>query len=137
MNKAKKLLIDTDIIIDYLRGIALAIKFIEKNCLNATCAISTITVAELYAGVREGKERQTLTQFLSLFEIIELDQAIAEKGGLFRRDYGKSHNVGLADALIAATCENIHATLVTLNKKHYPMMDVHVPYKKMTSPISL
>jgi predicted nucleic acid-binding protein len=50
---------------------------------------------------------------------------------LYRRDYGKSHGVGLADALIAATAELNQATLVTLNQKHFPMIiDIMVPYQK-------
>jgi predicted nucleic acid-binding protein len=50
---------------------------------------------------------------------------------LFRRDYGKSHGVGLADALIAASAEMRGAVLVTLNRKHFPMLPtVIVPYQK-------
>ncbi|MGD2294544.1 MAG: hypothetical protein PVF22_01745 [Candidatus Aminicenantes bacterium] len=45
------------------------------------------------------------------------------------RKYGKSHNVDLIDALIAATAEAYSMTLVTLNIKHYPMLrKVTVPY---------
>jgi predicted nucleic acid-binding protein len=44
----------------------------------------------------------------------------------------KSHNVGLADALIAATAESRQAALVTLNIKHFPMLaNVVVPYQKV------
>jgi len=71
-----------------------------------------------------------LTQFLGAFEIIPLDAEIAQKGGLYRRDYGPSHGVGLADALIAATAELQQARLVTLNAKHFPMLEVLVPYPK-------
>lgn len=126
-----KYLIDTDIMIDYLRGLTPAIQFIEKNLMVDSCFLSVITVAELYAGVGEGKERRTLDQFISIFTLIELNQDIAQIGGIFRRDYWKSHHVGLADAIIAATAKTIHAELVTLNIKHYPMLsEVLVPYKK-------
>jgi len=90
-----------------------------------------MTVAELYAGVREGEERSRLERFLRAFEIIPLDQRLAVQGGLYRRDYSKSHNVGLADALIAATATQRQVPLVTLNRKHFPMLqDVIVPYHK-------
>lgn len=126
----EKVLIDTDVIIDYLRGSDAAISYLESA--NSRLAVSVITVAELFSGVREGKERETLDVFLSAFELIPLTNDIAVKGGLHRRDYGKSHSVGLADALIAATAESEKATLVTLNKKHFPMLsDVYVPYAKV------
>src|SRR6266480_1025699 len=99
----KKILIDTDVIIDYLREQPEAIKFLEKTISNSICLLSSITVAELYAGVREGKERQLFEKFLKVFEIVNMDEHIARSGGLYRREYGKSHGVGLADAMIAAS----------------------------------
>jgi predicted nucleic acid-binding protein len=124
-----RLLFDSDILIDYLRGQTQAVAYLEER--TETLLVSTITVAELFAGVREGKERTALSTFLSAFELVAVDAAIAERGGLFRRDYGRSHSTGLADALIAATAEHLQAQLVTLNRKHFPMLsDVHVPYSK-------
>lgn len=126
----KRLLFDSDVLIDYLRGQAEAITYLE-NCPEKFL-VSVISVAELYTGVRDGRERIALDRFLSAFEILLLDQTIAEKGGLYRRDYGKSHNTGFADALIAATAETQQAQLVTLNQKHFPMLkDVLVPYRKL------
>ena len=109
------MMIDTDVLIDYLRGKADAVEFIEG--LTTRILISSITVAELYAAVREGNERTALDQFISAFEFVPIDAAIAVEGGLFRRDFGKSHNVGLADASAKAR----NAVLVTLNSKHFPM----------------
>jgi predicted nucleic acid-binding protein len=124
---SERLLIDTDVLIDYLRGRAPAVEYLEAR--TETLLISAVTVAELFAGVREGKERTTLSTFLSAFEIVPLDAAIAERGGLFRRDHGKSHGTGLADAPIAATADLRKARLVSLNRKHFPMLkDVLVPY---------
>ncbi len=123
-----RLLLDTDVLVDYLRGRRKAAAYLEGRPEHLI--ISAITVAELYAGVREGEESQKLTQFLGAFEIIPLDAAIAQKGGLYRRDYGPGHGVGLADALIAATAALQQARLVTLNAKHFPMLEVEVPYSK-------
>ena len=123
------LLIDTDVIIDYLRDRPEAVSYLEN--LTEALLISAITVAELYAGVRDGAERTALDSFIQAFEIVAVDEVIAVKGGLYRRDYSKSHNTGLADALIAATAEIRNAKLVTLNKKHFSMLaDVIVPYQK-------
>ena len=126
---AKRLLIDTDVLIDYLRGQAEAVSYLES--LTEPLLISAITVAELFAGVREGTERVALEQFVSAFNVIPIDDAIAVNGGLIRRDYRKSHGVGLADAIIASTAEFTKADLVTLNKKHFPMLSsVVTPYHK-------
>ena len=57
--------------------------------------------------------------------------AIAKAGGLYKRDYGKSHGVGLADAILVATAEAENAELKTLNTKHYPMLkDLRPAYNK-------
>ena len=86
----------------------------------------------MYAGVREGAERTKLDEFVQAFEVVPVDREVAIEGGLYRRDYMKSHNVGLADALIAATAESRQAALVTLNSKHFPMLaNVIVPYQKV------
>lgn len=123
------LLIDTDVLIDYLRDRAEAVSYLES--VTDQMLVSAVTVAELYAGVREGKERAALDSFIKAFEVVPVDWEIAIKGGLYRRDYGKSHGTGLADAIMAATAEVRQAELVTLNKKHFPMLvTVNVPYQK-------
>lgn len=123
------LLIDTDVLIDYLRSRAEAVTYIES--LTEPLMMSAITLAELYAGVRDGAERAALDAFAGAFTVLPVDDEVAVQGGLYRRDYGKSHNVGLADALIAATAETAQASLVTLNDKHFPMLsNVTVPYQK-------
>lgn len=124
-----QLLIDTDVLIDYLRDQADSVAYLES--LTPPLSVSAITVAELYAGVRDGAERAVLDQFVSSFRVIAIDEAIAIRAGLIRRDFGKRHGTGLADAIIAATAESQEAKLVTLNHKHFQMLDnVVVPYQK-------
>ncbi len=114
---------------DFLRGLRTAVEFVQNNVNEI--GVSVITIAELYAGVREGDERKTVDGFINTLESISLTQQIARQAGLYRRDFGKTHGTGLADAIIAATSELHEYTLVTLNKKHYPMLDeVLMPYQK-------
>ncbi|MGB4115127.1 MAG: type II toxin-antitoxin system VapC family toxin [Polaromonas sp.] len=114
-------LVDTDVWIDYLRGHPQAVKCVQQ--LPERVWISAISVAELHAGAREGAEREALTQLLSTLEVVDLNKAIATRGALLRRDYGRSHGVGLNDALIGATALEMQLQLLTLNVKHYPELD--------------
>lgn len=93
--------------------------------------MSCLTLAELYVGVRDGAEREALARLEALLEPIAVDRDIAVQGGLFRRDYGKSHGTGLIDAVIAASALATRSSLVTLNARHFPMLaDIIVPYRK-------
>jgi predicted nucleic acid-binding protein len=117
---AQLFLTDTDVLIDFLRGYRQSVDFINTN--SSQIILSTIVIAELYAGVKGKKELTILNSFVSLFEVIPVDSEIAKIGGFYKRDFGKSHGVGLADAVIAATCNSKNAQLKTLNVKHYPMI---------------
>lgn len=114
-----------------LRGNPKALTYLGNAQANYMCYISIITITELYSRVREGNEKELLDDFSKEFHLAILNETCAQKAGLFRRDYGKSHGVGLADCIIAATAENLGSTLITLNKKHFPMIKkVRVPYRK-------
>lgn len=89
------LLVDTDVLIDYLRDQADAVAYLDAA--TDRLLISAMTIAELYAGVREGAERVALDEFIKAFEIVQIDNEIAVKGGLYRRDYSKSHGTGIGE----------------------------------------
>lgn len=126
---AAALLLDTDVLIDYLRGQTDAVSFFQQS--GQTLQVSCVTVAELYVGVREGREREILDRFISVLDVLDVNTAIAMQAGLWRQNYGKSHGTGLLDALIAATAQRAGSTLATLNAKHFPMLEtVLTPYRK-------
>jgi predicted nucleic acid-binding protein len=113
-------LLDTDVFVDFLRGHSKAVAFVTAR--STRIILSSIVVAELYAGVRGDTEQAALEELVSLFRVVPVSGEIAKKGGLYKRDYGKSHGVGLADTILAATAEAENAELKTLNVKHYPML---------------
>ena len=124
---ANRFLLDTDVIIEYLRGRDEAIRYLES--LEGSLYVSAITVAELYSGVRGKDEESALEQFLDAFEVIPVDRALARLGGLCRQRYQPAHGTGLADAIVAMSAESEDAALVTFNGRHYPMVKgVIVPY---------
>ncbi len=118
---AGSIVLDTDVLVDFLRGHSKAVAFV--NAHSARIILSSIVVAELYAGVKGDAEQAALDDFVSLFRVASVNAEIAKAGGLYKRNYGKSHGVGLADAILAATAEIENAELKTLNIKHYPMLE--------------
>lgn len=121
-------LFDTCIIIDYLRDRPDAIAFLEGQ--DDPPALSVITVAELYEGVRPPEEAAILSALLARFGAFDVTPAIARQAGLWSQQYRRSHGVGMADALIAATALAHEVRLVTRNVRHFPMLeDVLVPYQ--------
>jgi predicted nucleic acid-binding protein len=113
------ILVDTDIMVDFLRGHPKAIALVRIH--STRIILPSIVAAELYAGVKGAEELGTLDRLIALFRVIPASREIARAGGLYRRDYGKSHGVGLADAIVAATADAECADVMTLNTKHYPM----------------
>jgi predicted nucleic acid-binding protein len=113
-------LVDTDVLVDFLRGHKNAATFITDHA--DRIILSAISVAELYAGVKGEDELAILSDLVSLFRVIPVNSEIAKAAGLYKRDYGKSHGVGLADAVLAATAVAENAELKTLNVRHYPML---------------
>ena len=126
---AERLLIDTDVLVEYLRGRSEAVEYLEG--LSSDLYISVISVAELFAGVRDDEEEKYLKQLLLAFVVLPVTEKTARPGGLYRREYGRSHGTGLADALIAATSEEHGADLATFNRRHFPMASrITVPYDR-------
>jgi len=128
----ERYLIDTDVIIDHLRGIEKARDFLRGvKSEGGEIVYSVITKAEVYAGVRPGEEKRVKFLMGSMVEV-PITGEIAEAAGRYKCKFFASHGLLLPDALIAASAKKADATLITLNKKHYPMRDIKtkVPYRK-------
>ena len=122
-------MLDTDVLIDFLRGQPQAVQLLED--IDCEFYLSAVSVAELYVGVRDGREREVLDQLVGLLQTIEISTEITRQAGLWRREYGKSHGTGIIDALIVACADASQIPLATLNVKHFPMLpNVSAPYRK-------
>jgi hypothetical protein len=122
-------LVDTDVLVDFLRGHPKAVALVQSHAKRII--LSSIVTAELYAGVKGEGELAALDRSVRLFRVVPVSPEIARTGGLYSRDYAKSHGIGLADAIVAATADAEAADVKTLNVKHYPMIEGLKPaYKK-------
>ena len=117
-----RVLFDTDIIIDFLRG-----KFGAKRVMSLLkdeeipCC-SVITIAEIRAGMRETEEQATMALLESL-DVLSIDKSIAQLAGDLKRKT-RQQQLELDDCFIAATAIVHQATLITHNPKHYPHKDL-------------
>lgn len=94
LNLQRPFLVDTDILIDYLRGHPTAVRFVIEHADRIT--VSAMSVAELYTSVRgtaEDAERQDLEDFLALFPVVLASADTASVGGLYRQADGRSHGL--------------------------------------------
>jgi predicted nucleic acid-binding protein len=123
------LLLDTDILINLLRGNVAARDFIEESLEENELLCSVISVAEIWAGMRPKEEKATRGLVDSL-KIVDISRDVAEKAGTFK-GAAKVHSLELDDCLIAATAFCTGATLATGNGKHYPMKDIRKIVVKM------
>lgn len=113
-----RVIIDTDIIIDHLRGIENAKEYLKKiENGKIIGAISVITEAELAAGesMNDILVQIKVKRLLNIFEKVQVTSEIALRAGELKRKY----RCRLMDALIAATSLELNSRLVTRNIKHY------------------
>ncbi len=115
------MIIDTDVLIWYLRGNEKAFKLID-NLDNFS--ISVISYMELVQGMRNKKELNSLRQALHAWntDILYISEEISAKAMFAVEQHFLSHSMQLADALIGATAINYGLSLLTGNDKHYKIM---------------
>ncbi|MEW5799201.1 MAG: type II toxin-antitoxin system VapC family toxin [Bacteroidota bacterium] len=119
-------LIDTDVLIWYLRGNTKAKTVVEHQ---ESFFISVVTYMELVQGMRNKKELAVLRSTLRQWgvKILYLNEEISVKAMFFVEHHYLSHSLQLADALIAATAFANGLTVLTADTKHYEVIsDIEV-----------
>ncbi len=117
-------LLDTDVIIEVLRGrrrVVKALESLEESGVPTYC--TAISWAEIYAGIRPGDETLTEAFFQARGEVV-LDAVAGRHAGAYLARYAASHGLELADALVAAAAATSGLQLWTQNARHYPMPDL-------------
>lgn len=114
-----KVVIDSSILIDYLRGGSKWEYFLTKVEKDVELFLPTIVVFELFSGAstKDLHKAKEISAFLRHFQKIDLDGEIAEQAGKLYRDVSKDLEV--PDYIIAASSLAVGATVLTLNLKHF------------------
>lgn len=116
------MIIDTDVLIWYLRGNLNAKEVVENNI---PFSISAVTYMELVQGMKDKTEFRRFQKQIKKWntEILQIDQEISARAIFYVQEYFLSHAMMMADALIAATSIQTSDMLMTANDKHYK----HIP----------
>ena len=116
-----RVLIDTNIVIDYLAGYAQADYELSRH---EDKALSVITWIEVLTGLPEA-DHPAVEHFLARFELIALTPAITRETVSVR----KSTRLKLPDAVILATAHTEKRVLLTRNTRDFTAgRFVRVPY---------
>ncbi len=120
------MLVDTDVIIWYLRGNTRAYDLIESL---DNFFISAVTYMELVQGMRNKNELNLFRKSLHNWgtEIIYITEEISAKAVFFIEEFYLSNSVEIADSLIASTAIVYGLPLITGNDKHYkPLKNLQI-----------
>ncbi|MCB8915573.1 MAG: type II toxin-antitoxin system VapC family toxin [Thermoleophilales bacterium] len=117
-------LLDTSVIVDFLRGRLDAVRLLTELTEKREPLLSSeVTRFELLAGVR-GEEEQALERFFQAIEWIPVGEPVSCLAGDLARKFQASHSgIDTADYLIAATSLLAEADLLTINVRHFPMIE--------------
>lgn len=117
------LLIDTDVLIDFSRGVEKTKKKLKSQESEYTLAISVITQLELMVGCENKADFKFLQEFLEDFEILHLNSSISKKSVELFEKYRLSHGVLIPDMLIASTALTLSIPLMSKNRKDFRFID--------------
>ena len=115
------MIVDTDVLIWYLKGNENAFDVIENS---NNFSISVVTYMELVQGMRNKKELNSLRQALKIWnaQILYISEGISAKAMFFVEQHFLSHSIQLADALIGATAITYGSPILTAKDKHYKIL---------------
>jgi predicted nucleic acid-binding protein len=126
-----ELIVDSSIVIDYLRGHAGAAEFMERARQAGELATHVVVAAEVFAGARDQRELNIIEGLIGQFRVHPIDASDSVGSlDLFKR-HRLAHGVGWLDCLIAATALRLQLPIATLNEKHFavfPDLPVVRPY---------
>lgn len=125
----RTVIVDTDVAIDYLRGIQYANNLMLGLWDNNTAHLSILSAYELYAGMRDNETEDT-ENFIDACIIEPVTIEITRKAGEIYRQYRKEGlTLTSIDCLVNASAVVGGHKIATKNKEHYPDKKILLPLK--------
>ncbi|BDB98452.1 type II toxin-antitoxin system VapC family toxin [Saccharolobus caldissimus] len=113
--------LDSDILIDFLRGKESAVKYVESIIKSSRLATTVINAFELYYGAyKYNRDVKKLNEFLQSMEILPFTLDEARKAAEIEANLERRGEViGLKDVLISSIAISNNCIIVTGNVKHF------------------
>jgi len=121
----KTYLLDSDVIISYLRGLKETVSFVDHLFkIGSILGCCPVNVTEVYAGMRESERNQT-EKFIDTLRFFPINRIIAKLAGNIIFVYrSKGITLSSTDAMTATVAIHNDLILITYNKRHYPMREL-------------
>jgi predicted nucleic acid-binding protein len=113
-----KIVCDTNVFINYLRQDEETVSAVEQVG-NENIIMPIVTALELCKGVANKDELEEIQEFISCYSALQLNSKGVELALELIKKYHLSHNLELADALIAASVIIAEQQLFTFNIKDF------------------
>lgn len=123
-----RLLLDSTVVIDALRGRPAADRLAGLRRRGVQPWVCAITVEEIWRGLRAGEE-VAVRRFFAAARVASLGAVDGELAGTWRRRFAeRGVTLHQADCLVAAAAHRIDASLATANVKDFPMEELVVEH---------
>ncbi len=106
------LLVDTSVLVDFLRGYDKAKRWAEQN-QNLRIGIPIFVWMEIIGGAKNQKDQLTLQQILDTYAIVYLDELGQKQAKEWLLHYNLGNKISPFDCLIAATAFRVNKKLCT------------------------
>jgi len=116
-------ILESTVLVDLSRQDELARVYVDVERKAGVVKVSIVSNMELIIGCRNKAEVQKTEKFLADYDVLDVTPLIGRKAYELISRFSKSHGLVIPDALIAATALVENAVLVTLNIRHFSMIE--------------
>ncbi|MFB0907683.1 MAG: tRNA(fMet)-specific endonuclease VapC [Spirosomataceae bacterium] len=116
--EAEPLMVDTNILIDYLKQNQSVVDFVNTYS-KSNLVICPIVLMEVYQGVQNKADLERTKKKLKGFGSVGMDEEVISLALSLQQTYILSHHIGIPDTLIAATALVYDLELRTFNLKDF------------------
>lgn len=115
----RRVVLDTDVVIDFLRGHGAGVNGVRRMVASGQAVVSAVTAYELRQGTLTPQDVVSLESFCRSRTLAVTLQAALRAGQVGAEMRSLGTPIGPADTLIAGLCLHHDCALMTKNRRHF------------------